>query len=139
MTAKEYLQKIRSERLEVEQLSDQIEELKYSLLPTGIQYDKLKVQTSPDDMMLRIVAEIDTYERQIRQHLERMVKRQNVAIKYIMMMERSEYRQVLVLYYLSAPRLTWVQVADKMSFSEQRIYQLHNEAMTELETFWKDE
>lgn len=139
MTAKEYLQKIRSERLEVEQLSDQVEELKYSLLPTGIQYDKVKVQTSPDDMMLRIVVEIDTYERQIRQHLEKMIKRQNIAYKYIMMLERSEYRQVLTLYYLSAPRLTWVQVADKMSFSEQRIYQLHNEAITELETFWTEE
>ena len=138
MSAKECLRKIRAERLEIEQLSEQIEELKYSLLPSGIQYDKIKVQTSPDDMMLRIVAEIDTYERQIRQHLEKMISRQNTAIKYIGMLERSEYRQVLILYYMTSPRPTWTQVANTMSLSDQRIYQLHNDAMTELEKIWQD-
>ena len=138
MSAKECLRKIRAERLEIEQLSEQIEELKYSLLPSGIQYDKIKVQTSPDDMMLRIAAEIDTYERQIRQHLEKMISRQNTAIKYIGMLERSEYRQVLILYYMTSPRPTWTQVANTMSLSDQRIYQLHNDAMTELEKIWQD-
>ena len=138
MSAKECLRKIRAERLEIEQLSEQIEELKYFLLPSGIQYDKIKVQTSPDDMMLRIAAEIDTYERQIRQHLEKMISRQNTAIKYIGMLERSEYRQVLILYYMTSPRPTWTQVANTMSLSDQRIYQLHNDAMTELEKIWQD-
>lgn len=138
MSAKECLRKIRAERLEIEQLSEQIEELKYSLLPSGIQYDKIKVQTSPDDMMIRIAAEIDTYERQIRQHLEKMIARQNMAIKFVGALEKSEYRQVLILYYLSATRLTWPQVASMMQFSEQRIYQLHNEAMAELESIWLD-
>ena len=138
MSAKECLRKIRAERLEIEQLSEQIEELKYSLLPSGIQYDKIKVQTCPDDMMLRIASQIDTYERQIRLHLEKMIARQNMAIKYVGMLEKSEHRQVLILYYLSSARPTWTQVAEMMQFSEQRIYQLHNDALAELESFWVD-
>lgn len=137
MTAKEYLQRIRSERLEVVQLQETVDELIYSLLPSGIRYDTLKVQTSPDDQMARVMAEVDEYERKIREHLSKLVDRQNVAFAYVSALEKSDYRQVLTLYYLTGERLTWHQVADKMDLSEQRIYQLHNEAIEELEKKWQ--
>lgn len=136
MTAKTYLQKIRSERLEVVQLQETVDELIYSLLPSGIRYDTLKVQTSPDDQMARVMAEVDEYERQIREHLQKLIERQNIAFAHIGALERSDFRQVLTLYYLTGERLTWHQVADKMDLSEQRIYQLHNEAIEELEKNW---
>lgn len=137
MTAKEYLQRIRSERLEVVQLQETVDELIYSLLPSGIRYDTLKVQTSPDNQMARVMAEVDEYERKIREHLSKLVDRQNVAFAYVSALEKSDYRQVLTLYYLTGERLTWHQVADKMDLSEQRIYQLHNEAIEELEKKWQ--
>lgn len=136
MTAKTYLQKIRSERLEVVQLQETVDELIYSLLPSGIRYDTLKVQTSPDDQMARVMAEVDEYERQIREHLQKLIERQNIAFAHIGALERSDFRQVLTLYYLTGERLTWHQVADKMDLSEQRIYQLHNEAIEELKKNW---
>ena len=136
MTAKTYLQKIRSERLEVVQLQETVDELIYSLLPSGIRYDTLKVQTSPDDQMARVMAEVDEYERQIREHLQKLIERQNIAFAHIGALERSDFRQVLTLYYLTGERLTWHQVVDKMDLSEQRIYQLHNEAIEELEKNW---
>ena len=138
MTAKEYLQRIRSERLEIVQLQDTVDELIYSLLPSGIRYDTLKVQTSPDDPMVRVMAEVDEYERKIRQHLSKLVDRQNVAFANVGALEKSDHRLVLTLYYLTGERLTWHQVADKMNLSEQRIYQLHNEAIEELEKGWSE-
>jgi len=138
MTAKEYLQKIRSERLEIVQLQETIDELKYSLLPSGIRYDTPKVQTSPDDSMSRVMAEVDEYERKIREHLSRLVDRQNVAFAYVGALEKSDHRLILTLYYLTGERLTWHQVADKMALSEQRIYQLHNDAIEELEKIWSE-
>lgn len=138
MTAKEYLQQIRSERLEIVQLQETVDELIYSLLPSGIRYDTLKVQTSPDDPMVRVMAEVDEYERKIRQHLSKLVDRQNVAFANVGALEKSDHRLVLTLYYLTEERLTWHQVADKMNLSEQRIYQLHNEAIEELEKRWSE-
>lgn len=138
MTAKEYLQKIRSERLEVEQLQDTIEELRCSLLPSGIRYDAVKVQTSPDDPMAKVFGKVDKLERKIREGLEEMVEKMNVAYDNINRLEKSEYRQVLTLYYLNKDRPTWSAVADRMEYSEQRIYQLHNDAISELEKEWKD-
>jgi DNA-directed RNA polymerase specialized sigma subunit len=138
MTAKEYLQRIRSERLEIQQFEERIEEQRYSLLPSGIRYDVDKVQTSPDDPMMRVYAEIDKLERKIKEHLERLTTRYNIAMSNILLLDKSEHRQVLALYYLGQERLTWEMVAERMSFSEQRIYQLHNEAIAELEKIWKD-
>ena len=138
MTAKEYLQRIRSERLEIVQLQETVDELIYSLLPSGIRYDTLKVQTSPDDPIVRVMAEVDEYERKIRQHLSKLVDRQNVAFANVGALEKSDHRLVLTLYYLTGERLTWHQVADKMNLSEQRIYQLHNEAIEELEKRWSE-
>ena len=138
MTAKEYLQRIRTERLEIVQLQETVDELIYSLLPSGIRYDTLKVQTSPDDPMVRVMAEVDEYERKIRQHLSKLVDRQNVDFANVGALEKSDHRLVLTLYYLTGERLTWHQVADKMNLSEQRIYQLHNEAIEELEKRWSE-
>lgn len=138
MTAKDYFQRIRSERLEIEQLQDTIEELRYSLLPSGIRYDKIKVQTSADDTILKVYAQVDELEHKIKDHLQKLVERMNVVYDYIGRLEKSEHRQVLTLYYLNANRPTWPVVADKMSYSEQRIYQLHNEAMGLIEAMWKD-
>ena len=127
---KSFLQSIRSERLEIEYLSNLVEELRTSLLPSAIRYDKISVQTSPDpDPMTDIIAKIDKYEQKIRQNLEALISRYNEATELVMSLDKTEHRQVLYLYYLSQTRLTWINVADKMDYSEQRIYQLHNEAI----------
>lgn len=45
---------------------DTIEELRNSLLPAGIRYDVDKVQTSPEDSILRVEARIDEIERDVQ-------------------------------------------------------------------------
>lgn len=46
---------------------DTIEELRNSLLPAGIRYDRDRVQTSPDDPILRVEARIDELEREVEE------------------------------------------------------------------------
>ena len=41
------------------------QELRSCLLPSGISYDKDPVQTSPEDSMARIMAEVDELDQQI--------------------------------------------------------------------------
>ena len=63
MTAKEFLQSIRMERMEVDHMSDMLEELRTSLLPSAIRYDKIDVQVSlPDDPMAETYAKIEEVE-----------------------------------------------------------------------------
>ena len=133
-SVKGYLQSIRSERMEVDYLLDMVEELRTSLLPSGINYDKINVQTSPDsDPMLDVLEKIEKYENKIKEHLQGLLENYNNASQLIMMLEKPEHRQVLCLYYLDKSRLKWSDVAARMNYSEQRIYQFHNEAITILE------
>lgn len=133
-SVKAYLQSIRSARMEIDYLSDKVEELRTSLLPSGIRYDKINVQTSPDgDQMTSILCKIEDYEAKIRELLQVLLDDYNGAAEMIMTLEKSEHRQVLWIYYLDKDRPKWPEVAQRMQYSEQRIYQLHNDAITILE------
>lgn len=132
MEAKEYLQEIRQERLEINQLQERINELKMSLLPGAIRYDKPNVQTSPDDNMLRVEAKVDEIERKLKDKLETLCNRYDNAVRYIGLLDASNHRLVLYEYYLSADRPSWEQVGRKLGYSTDRIYQLHREAINQL-------
>lgn len=133
-SVKTYLQSIRSARMEIDYLSDKVEELRTSLLPSGIRYDKINVQTSPDgDQMTDIFCKIENYEGKIKELLQVLLDDYNGAAEMIMTLEKSEHRQVLWIYYLDKDRPKWPEVARRMQYSEQRIYQLHNDAITILE------
>lgn len=136
MGAKQYLRQIREERLEIEQLYDRIEELNWSLLPSGIRYDTIRVQTSPDNQLEEICSKIDLCERSLCDHLAKLVDRYNKAVGYVNRLDKSEHRQVLTLYYLSKDRPTWEQVAREMGYSDRRVYDIYNDAIAELEKIW---
>lgn len=131
---KTYLQSIRSKRMEIKHLNDMLEELQTSLLPSGIRYDKVNVQHSVNpDPNLDVLEKIGKYEAKIRANLAELLEDYNAAYEMIMELERPEHRQVLYLYYLRSERITWETIAQEMKYSEQRIYQLHNEAIDILE------
>ncbi len=132
MEVKTYLQEIRNERLEIRQYEERITELRMSLLPGAIRYDKPNVQTSPDDQMLKIEARIDEIESSMKAKLEALVNRYNNAVKYIGMLDSSSHRMVLYEYYLNAERPSWEQVARRLDYSVDRVYQLHREAINKL-------
>ena len=140
MTAKEFLQSIRMERMEVDHMSDMLEELRTSLLPSAIRYDKIDVQVSlPDDPMAETFAKIEEIETQIRDHLTGMMDKYNQAVALVLQLEKSEHRQVLQAYYLDPAHPKWQQVADRLGYSEQHIFRLHNDAIEQLEKDFKDE
>ena len=130
---KTYLQEVRNERLEIRQLEERIEELRMSLLPSAIRYDKPQIQTSPEDPMLKIEAEISELEDDLREKLGRLVRRYRGAVRLISRLESSIHRSVLWEYYLNSDKPTWDVVADKMGYSKERLYQLHAEAIDRLE------
>lgn len=51
---------------EIRRMRTKVEELKSCLLASGIDYSKDRVQSSPDDLMGKIFAEIDETEREMK-------------------------------------------------------------------------
>lgn len=140
MTAKEFLQSIRNEQNEINHLFEFVEELRTSFLPSAIRYDKLDIQTlMPEDPMAKTYAEIDEVERSIRELLAKLMEKYNKAVTMVLALEKAEHRQVIQTYYLNSEHLNWNQVADRLGYSKQHTFRIHNEAMELLQKNFKDE
>ena len=118
--AYEFLNSARVLHWQLLRLKSKHDELETCLLPAAIRYDKDKVQTSPDDQMSKICAEIHELELE----MARVQRRKYTQIEKI---ERAindlpdEERTALTMRYINRKSVT--EIAEKMGYSEQRIYQ----------------
>lgn len=127
--AKTYLRQIRSEWREIRILENKIKEKRFELMPSGIRYDKDKVQTSPADTLSQDVTELVEYENKLKSLLTRLYNRQSNAADAISKIPSSEQRQVLEVYYLSENNPTWDDVAEELSLSRRSVTNHHGEAL----------
>lgn len=140
MTAKEFLQSIRNEQNEINHLFEFVEELRTSLLPSAIRYDKLDIQTSlPEDPMAETYAKIDEIKRSIGERVSKLMEKYNKAMMMVVNLEKTEHRQIIQTYYLNSEHLNWNQVADHLGYSKQHTLRLHNDAIELLQKNFKDE
>ena len=106
------------------------DELESCLLPAAIRYDKDKVQTSPEDPMSKVVAEINELE----QEMARVQRRKSIQIEKIYgainSLESDKERTALTMRYIN--RTPVPDIADAMGYSQQRIYQLMNQGGTHI-------
>lgn len=140
MTAKDFFRDIRKTRLEIKSLDEMCQELRASLIPSGMNYDRVIVQTSPNgNQYAETISEIDEIERKIRDHLKELTEKYSKAVEMITQLNDSDQRTVIATYYLSADRPTWEQVAEKMNYSKRRILDFHEQAMATLEEIWTED
>ena len=131
MRAKALLKSIRSLRKEIELLQ---QEERLMLSPKGIAYDGIKVQTSPTDRMLETFEMIQELEKTIEEKKHKLAMSYIQAITLIYSLDNSEYRQLLLLYYIDGDKQKdWNEVADIMGYSESRVKHFHGWALTEIE------
>ena len=97
------------------------DELESCLLPAAIRYDKDKVQSSPEDPMSKIVAEVMELEKEMKR-VQLNKSRQIAKIdKAISQLESDEERTALTMRYIN--RKAVKEIAEEMGYSEARIYQ----------------
>lgn len=127
--AKTFLRQIRTERREIKILESKIREKRFELMPSGIRYDKENVQTSPEDKLSELVAELTEYEDHLTALVKAMYRKQTKAITSIAKIPSSEQRQILEEYYLSDDNPTWDEVAAELSYSRQHTLKLHGDGL----------
>ena len=131
MRVKELLKAVRPLRNELELLRQQ-ERLTRS--PKAISYDGIKVQTSQQDQMFKTVEALQRLSRLIQKKEEELAMKQLEAMTMIYSLNNSEYRKLLILYYIDGNKQKkWNEVADLMGYSESRVKHLHGWALQELE------
>ena len=138
--AKTFLKSIRNETLELKELQERHAWLWGEILPKGIRPKDIQVQTSiePDKMGDNRAAAVDL-EKEIEEMMQTLVLKHLRAEKYINQLEDSRQRLVLELYYLSIDRRTWADVSNIMGYSESVIYDIHGDALVEMDKIMEKE
>lgn len=135
--AKMFLREVRHTVREVGQLEMKLEYLRKAALPGGISYDRVRVQTSPDDKISEIMAEIGDLETQLEDDIISLMSNITRARAMIRSLDSSIQRDVLTRYYLpdispTDELPTWRDIAISLHFSEGRVLHIHGEALQEL-------
>ena len=100
------------------------------MLPSGISYDGTRVQSTKGDRMSIFAGDIEALLNE-RNALERLYKAQlEDAERAISALPYSNERQVLQRRYLMGE--SYEAIADAMSYSLQRVYQLRRQALKRL-------
>jgi DNA-directed RNA polymerase specialized sigma24 family protein len=101
------------------------DELETCLLPSGIRYDRDKIQTTPDDQMSKLVSEIVELEKEMARV---QVCKSNQITKIeeaVNSLESVEQRTALTMRYIN--RIPVTKIADEMGYAEPTIYKFMNQ------------
>lgn len=136
---KTFLYAVRDEAGEITSLTEQLINLKTEIEHKAsglraITYDGIKVQTTPSDRMPDLLAELEERQRKLTEQISRLQKRRQQAIDMISSLDDSRERQVLMLYFIRCKgrKVRMEKVADKMSYSISRTYEIYSAAIKHL-------
>ncbi len=129
MDAKTFFRQIRLERREIRFLTEKIYAREMDLLPSGMRYDKVDVQTSVEDTMTEKMAELGAFENKRKKLVQNLQKRQAQAIEIISQIPDTKQRQVMEIYYLDVNNPTWEDVAEEMGYERRYILKVHGRAL----------
>lgn len=139
MGVKRFLYAVRDEQKEIAELQERIADLRASLLPSAIRYDKDAVQTSTSDVITDKMIKIAEYDALLDKKIAGLYARRAKAQKLIDLLPDSLERQVLSIYFLSDGRPTMEQVAGKLNYSVQHTFRIYASGLDHLRGRYKDE
>lgn len=106
-----------------------IEELRAGLYPSGIRYDKDKVQTSPLDQMLETLSMIDVLERNLKCLQEEIYTQTEIIRTYIQRLPYKE-RFVIEAYYITCFSIR--DISKLMEITERHVLRLKQNGISML-------
>lgn len=101
------------------------DELESCLLPGAIRYDRDKVQTSTDDALSKIIAEIEALEREMNRLQLDKSKQIKKIDKAVNELESDEERTALTMRFINRRPVS--EIAEAMGYAEPTIYKFMNQ------------
>lgn len=131
MRAKEYLGQIRRLERQIIRTREEIERNRALLLGAGLDYSKDRIQTTPEDMLSRVMAEIVDLEAEQAERIRLLSKTRDRIIEEISALPDFRHGELLYLRYVEGRRLEEIAVAMNLSFG--RVRHMHGEALKSFE------
>lgn len=142
MTAKEYLLEIRKKKHAMQSLMYRCAELRDQAAGIGaITYDRDRVQTSPEDRMGKVMAELVDLETKYAHSISIYHEAIRVRVEQIERLDNPDHVEILRLRYVEEDaqgnQMSLEEIAYKMHRSFFRIAHLHGEALQAFDRKYK--
>lgn len=140
MNVKELFRNIRAARKELWILGQKESDLTLSMLPGAIRYDKDKVESSPEDPMLKFAERLSEIETMRKERAKKLAEDDYTAQLILREMPTARNRLLLELRYIEGGighRYSWFEIAEEMGYEE--IYTrgvLHQSALNEAQQIY---
>lgn len=139
MTAKEYLQQIKSVDVRINLNIERLEVMKSrAVYSGGIGTSKADNQShSSKDKLSNEVCDIVMLDEKITEQIERLANAKEKVINQIMRLNNAAFIQILYKRYLEYK--SWRQISTEMFFSKSYTMQMHKSALEMFEEVYADE
>lgn len=128
MTAREYLSRAIYIREQIRQADERVEEIRHRMQSVGaIRYDKLNVQSSPEDPLLENIARLMDAEQRALDLEAKLVDVYEEIQQKIWKLDSDLYRTILIKRYLHDKPVR--QIAEEIHYSEGYVRILHTAAL----------
>lgn len=130
MNADKYLRQLKSREIMIQRGIERIKEMELALLPSGISYDGIRVQTSPTDKMsdgvARICDEIRKLEKRVAEDSRK--KREVEAV-----VAQLDPVKMDIVYYRYRDSMMFTEISQKIGYSYPQTRRLHKQLLREVE------
>ncbi len=129
-SVEKYFNSYLDSRKKAKQIETSITELRYKLLPGGVDNTKTKVMASYQDRISALTAEIDKLQRQLdheQSKADRLKKRIYADIVKAYPDKKITYRKVLVLRYLHGKSIT--DISNLLGVTDRHVLRLKKQAL----------
>lgn len=138
MTAKEYLQQIKSIDAKINLNLERLTAMRSRVLYSGSNIQNNDVHTQPaKDRFTDAMCEIVTLDNEVTEQIDRLSDAKKKIINQLMKMQNGDFIQVLYKRYFDLKR--WRQISTEMNYSESYLKQLHRQALEEFEMMYSIE
>lgn len=128
MTAREYLSRAIYIREQIRQADERVEEIRHRMQSVGaIRYDKLNVQSSPEDPILENIARLMDAEQRALDLEAKLIDVYEEIQQKIWKLDNEVYRTILIKRYLHDKPVR--QIAEEIHYSEGYVRILHTAAL----------
>ena len=126
--ASSYLSSIRNIEKSLNNKRLELEALRYKASGAGaIRYDKDRVQSTPEDFLVKAMDDIIQIEKQIEKEEREAEKKKGRAYSIVRKMDQAEHRIIIEWYYFNG--LSMTDAATRMNIAERTAYYLRDDAL----------
>lgn len=126
--ASSYLSSIRNIEKRLNNKRLELDALRYKASGAGaIRYDKDRVQTTPEDFVVKAMNDIIRIEKQIEKEEREAEKKKGKAYSIVRKMDQAEQRIIIEWYYFNG--LSMIDAATRMNIAERTAYYLRDDAL----------